>query len=196
MTDLAPDDEARLIERRDGADAWLDQARWLYQQESARLDTVRARAATLLGFSGGILALLARQQMPAPGTRNLTAWISVIGAIAGTVTIAISALFFAFVLWNVLVTRPSHETLQAEWNEWRRRAGQVNDSPKRKVYLSRDFANVLFRAESGAPDSPLATASRAATSRSSVLSFGAAIFTLGLAEVALSIVAQLIGGLK
>jgi len=188
------DQEASVIERRDGADAWLDQARWLHQQENARLDGARTRATTMLGFSGAILAILARQPMPVH--RTVATTVSAVFAIAGTVTFAISAIMLAYVLWNVLVTRPSHEALLAEWHEWRKHAARSQGLPKRRVFLSRDFAGLLLHSESGDAVSPVATASAVATSRASVLNIASGTFAGGLVLVAVSIVAQLIGGLR
>jgi uncharacterized membrane protein YgdD (TMEM256/DUF423 family) len=187
------DEDASVLERRDGADAWLDQARWLHQQEIARLDGTRTRATTMLGFAGAILAILARQ--PVPEHHTAASVIAAALAIAGTVLFATSAILLAIVLWNVLVTRPSHEALLAEWHDWRKHAALPQESPKRKVFLSRDFAGLLLHSESGDANSPVATASVVATSRASTLNIASGVFAVGLVLVAGSIVANLVGGL-
>lgn len=187
------DPGADIIGRRDGAEAWLDQARWLHQQEATRLDSARSRASTMLGFTGGILAILARQ--PVPQTHTVGTNLVAAFTVAGTVVLAISAMLFAFVLWSVLVTRPSHEAVLVAWREWREQAAQPQGSPKRKVFVSRDFASLLLQAEGDDAYSPIATASTAATSRMNVLAFASGTFAVGLVLVSAAIVTQTLGGL-
>jgi hypothetical protein len=181
-------------ELRDGADVWLDQARWLYAQETERLNGVRARATTLLGFSGGILAILARE-VPSTSGPDASSRLFVWGVVAASVTIGMSALCFAYVLANVAVTRPSLTALLHEWNEWRDEAQRRDGSPKRKVFVSRDFANLLLRADLGDEFSPIATAGAAATSRARVLAFGSLLFGLAVIVVTASVVVGFVGEL-
>lgn len=114
---------------------------------------------------------------------------------ASRAAFATCAILLAYVLWNVHVTRPSHKALLAEWHEWREHAAQPQDSPKRKVFLSRDFAGLLLRSKSGDADSTVATASVVATSRASVLNIASGAFAVGVVLTAGSIVVQLTGGL-
>lgn len=191
MPVASPDDEQALVDRRDGADTWLSQAQWLYAQESQRLDSIRTRCAALVGVSGAVLAILARQQSNSPSNDTANA-VAVIASVSSICIFLLSAGVASTALWGVAVSRPSHAALSEKFRRWREEVNRHDGAPTRAVFLQRDFAVQLFDSEQGEQDSPLSTLTRAASRATDRFHVAAGAFVVGLAVLGTSIVVPII----
>lgn len=112
-------------------EAFTAQARWIIEYHDRRGESLSTRAVALMGFTGVILALLSRSNLPGDAVAN--AWVT--GLTFTTVALLLLTAYFCLrTLLPGEASAPAAEELRKEWNDWVRNSrrgkalGSVADS--------------------------------------------------------------------
>jgi hypothetical protein len=129
----------------------LENAKWLLDRESARIDGFHQRASYLLGFAGVILAILPMTLDPIGKIANEQArWCAWVLVSLSAVLLAVGALFSLLTLTVRKALNLGIKQLQQNWVEWTREL----DNPNAAQVLA-DLTNAVMGRTSNAQDSAL-----------------------------------------
>jgi hypothetical protein len=142
-------DKSVLENESDALAVHAENARWLIERETNRIESFHQRAATLLGFTGVILAILPSSLDPIQKVSNQTLKLADWAiALSSATTLAIGAASSLLVILVKKTGDLDYEALVTKWIE-------TSSSPLRPGQVQADYVNAYFGRKLTISDSTL-----------------------------------------